>query len=58
VVAEVYHHLGKLALAEGEQNKAQDYLRRSGYKEFERAITLITPFSEEAASGTLFPHGA
>jgi len=51
---EVYHHLGKLALAEGEQDKAQDYLRRSGYKEFERAITLITPFSEEAASGHAF----
>src|SRR5258708_7095501 len=51
---QVYHHLGKLALAEGEQDKAQDYLRRSGYKEFERAITLITPFSEEAASGHAF----
>src|SRR5467141_2966081 len=51
---EVYHHLGKLALAEGEQDQAQDYLRRSGYKEFERAITLITPFSEEAASGHAF----
>jgi glyoxylase-like metal-dependent hydrolase (beta-lactamase superfamily II) len=51
---EVYHHLGKLALAEGEQAKAQDYLRRSGYKDFERPITLITPFSEEVASGHTF----
>src|SRR5271155_3132 len=33
---EVYYHLGKLALAEGEQAKARDYLRRSGYKDFER----------------------
>src|SRR5580700_4308884 len=43
---EVYYHLGKLALADGEQSKAQDYLRRSGYKDFDRPITLITPFSE------------
>src|SRR5712692_8451623 len=28
---EVYYYLGKLALADGEQVKAQDYLRRSGY---------------------------
>src|SRR5467141_177451 len=51
---EIYYHLGKLALAEGEQAKAQDYLRRSGYKEFARPITLITPFSEEVASGHAF----
>ena len=53
---EVYYHyhLGKLAVAEGEQAKAQDYLRRSGYKDFDRPITLITPFSEEVASGHAF----
>jgi len=51
---EIYYHLGKLALAEGGQAKAQDYLRRSGYKKFERPITLITPFSEETASGHAF----
>jgi glyoxylase-like metal-dependent hydrolase (beta-lactamase superfamily II) len=51
---EVYYHLGKLAVAEGEQTKAQDYLRRSGYKDFDRPITLITPFSEEVASGHTF----
>src|SRR5712692_7434578 len=51
---EVYYHLGKLALAEGEQVKARDYLRRSGYKDFERPIALITPFSEEVASGHAF----
>jgi glyoxylase-like metal-dependent hydrolase (beta-lactamase superfamily II) len=51
---EVYYHLGKLALADGEQAKAQDYLRRSGYKSFDRPITLITPFSEEVASGHAF----
>src|SRR5712691_1168127 len=51
---EVYYYLGKLALADGEQAKAQDYLRRSGYKDFNRPITLITPFSEEVASGHAF----
>ncbi len=51
---EVYYHLGKLANAEGEQAKAQDYLRRSGYKDFDRPIALITPFSEETASGHAF----
>src|SRR5215469_12186497 len=51
---EVYYHLVKLAVATGETAKAQDYLRRSGYKDFHRPITLITPFSEEAASGHTF----
>src|SRR5262249_12144265 len=51
---EIYYHLGKLAVAEGEQTKAQDYLRRSGYKDFDRPITLMTPFSEEVASGHTF----
>jgi glyoxylase-like metal-dependent hydrolase (beta-lactamase superfamily II) len=51
---EVYYHLGELAAAEGDQTKAQDYLRRSGYKDFDRPITLMTPFSEEVASGHTF----
>jgi glyoxylase-like metal-dependent hydrolase (beta-lactamase superfamily II) len=51
---EVYYHLGKLALADGDQAKAQDYLRRSGYKDFGRPIVLTTPFSEEAATGHTF----
>src|SRR5580700_6857390 len=51
---EVYSHLGKLALADGERAKAQDYLRRSGYKSFDRPITLTTPFSEDVASGHAF----
>jgi glyoxylase-like metal-dependent hydrolase (beta-lactamase superfamily II) len=51
---ELYYHLGKLALADGEQTKAQDYLRQSGYKGFDRPITLITPFSEDVASGHTF----
>jgi glyoxylase-like metal-dependent hydrolase (beta-lactamase superfamily II) len=51
---EVYYHIGKLALADGQQDKAQDYLRRSGYKDFGRPITLITPFSEDIALGHTF----
>ena len=51
---EVYYYLGKLALPDGQQAKAQDYLRRSGYKDLDRPITLITPFSEETASGHAF----
>jgi glyoxylase-like metal-dependent hydrolase (beta-lactamase superfamily II) len=51
---EVYYHLGELALGDGEQAKAQDYLRRSGYKDFNRPITLTTPFSEDTLSGHTF----
>ncbi len=51
---EVYYHLGKLAVADGDQTKAQEYLRRSGYKDFDRPITLTTPFSEDAATGHTF----
>jgi glyoxylase-like metal-dependent hydrolase (beta-lactamase superfamily II) len=51
---EVYYHLGKLALADGNQAKAQDYLRQSGYNDFNRTITLTTPFSEDAATGHAF----
>src|SRR6202011_1334359 len=41
-------------LAGGEQGKAQDYLQRSGYKGFDNPIALITPFSEDVASGHTF----
>jgi hypothetical protein len=51
---EVYYHLGKLALNDGDTAKAQEYLRRSGYSDFDHPITLATPFSEERASGHAF----
>ena len=51
---EVYYHLGKLALADGDTARAQDYLQRTGYKDFNRPITLSTPFSEEVVSGHAF----
>jgi len=51
---EVYYHLGKLAVNDGDTAKAQDYLRRSGYSSFDHPITLATPFSEDKASGHAF----
>jgi glyoxylase-like metal-dependent hydrolase (beta-lactamase superfamily II) len=51
---EVYYHLGKLALADGDQRKAREYLGKSGYADFDRPITLATPFSEGRAAGHTF----
>src|SRR5260370_972642 len=51
---EVYYRLGNLALAGGERAKLQDDLRRIAYQDFERPITLITPFSEDVAAGHAF----
>jgi glyoxylase-like metal-dependent hydrolase (beta-lactamase superfamily II) len=51
---EVYFHLGKLALNNGDKAKAQQYLKRSGYPDFDHPITLATPFSEDRTSGHTF----
>jgi glyoxylase-like metal-dependent hydrolase (beta-lactamase superfamily II) len=51
---EVYYHLGKLALKDGDTAKATEYLRRSGYPDFDHSITLATPFSEDRVSGHAF----
>ena len=51
---EVYFHLGKLVLSDGDAAKANDYLRRSGYRDFNHPITLATPFSEDKVSGHTF----
>ena len=51
---EVYYHLGKLALKDGDTAKAQQYLKRSGYPDFAQPITLATPFSEDTVSGHAF----
>jgi glyoxylase-like metal-dependent hydrolase (beta-lactamase superfamily II) len=51
---EVDFRLGKLALADGDQAKARDYLRQSGYKSFDKPVVLTTPFSEDASSGHAF----
>ena len=51
---EVYYHLGKLAQNDGDVTKAREYLRRSGYSDFDHPITLATPFSEEKVAGHAF----
>ena len=51
---EVHYHLGKLALARGDRATAEEHLRKSGYKDWNRPITLNTPFSEDAATGHTF----
>jgi len=51
---EVYFQLAKLARASGDSAKAREYLRRSGYTDFNRSIVLTTPFSEDLASGHTF----
>ena len=51
---EVYYHLGKLALDDGDTVKAEQYLRRSGYHNFDHPITLATPFSEDSTTGHTF----
>jgi glyoxylase-like metal-dependent hydrolase (beta-lactamase superfamily II) len=51
---EVYYHLGKLEVEDGDQSKARDFLHRSGYTAFDKPIMLITPFSEGTASGHTF----
>jgi glyoxylase-like metal-dependent hydrolase (beta-lactamase superfamily II) len=51
---EVYFQQAKLALADGDHAKAQDSLRRSGYKDFNRPVGFNTPFSEDAATGHAF----
>ena len=49
--------LGKLALADGDRARAQEYLRRSGYKSFDKPVVPTTPFSGDTLSGYTFaPH--
>src|SRR6266403_609431 len=38
----------------GDQLKAQDYLRQSGYENFDEPVVLTTPFSEDKLSGHAF----
>ncbi len=51
---EVDFRLGKLALTDGDQTKAQKYLRLSGYQSFDNPVALNTPFSEQTLSGHTF----
>ncbi|MGB5082675.1 MAG: MBL fold metallo-hydrolase [Burkholderiales bacterium] len=51
---EVYFQLASLHRQAGDDAKAREYLRSSGYPGFDKAITLTTPFSEDPASGHRF----
>jgi len=51
---EVDFRLAKLALADGDRVRAQEYLGRSGYKSFDKPVVLTTPFSEDTLSGHAF----
>jgi glyoxylase-like metal-dependent hydrolase (beta-lactamase superfamily II) len=51
---EVDFRLGKLALADGDRPGAQEFLRQSGYKSFDKPVVLTTPFSEDTLSGHAF----
>jgi glyoxylase-like metal-dependent hydrolase (beta-lactamase superfamily II) len=51
---EVYRQLALFALADGDQAKAEDYRRRSGYADLHSPILLITPFSEDRSTGHAF----
>jgi len=51
---EVDFRLGTLALADRNQAKAQEYLRQSGFKSFDKPVVLTTPFSEDTLSGHAF----
>src|SRR5215831_1131119 len=55
---EVDFRLGKLALDDGDRSKAQEYLRQSGYNNFDKPVVLTTPFSGGTVSGyTFVPRG-
>jgi glyoxylase-like metal-dependent hydrolase (beta-lactamase superfamily II) len=51
---EVDFRLGKFALGDGDHANAQEYLRRSGYKSFDKTVVLNTPFSGDKLSGYTF----
>src|SRR5260370_13604176 len=51
---EVDFRLGKLALADGDQAKARDYLLQAGYKSFDGPVTLIPPFIQSPFSAHAF----
>lgn len=51
---EVYYQLATLSRLDGHTARAQEYLRLSGYADFEKPITLTTPFAEDLATGHTF----
>lgn len=51
---EVYYQLAAVYREDGRDAEAQEYLRRSGYPDFGKSITLTTPFAENLATGHTF----
>jgi glyoxylase-like metal-dependent hydrolase (beta-lactamase superfamily II) len=51
---DVYYWLATLYRREGHAAKAQEYLRLSGYADFDNPITLTTPFAEDLSTGHTF----
>ena len=51
---EVYYQLASLHRLDGRTAQAQEYLRLSGFTDFEKPITLTTPFAEDLAAGHTF----
>src|SRR5215831_7011761 len=51
---EVYYRLATLYRLDGHADRAQEYLRLSGYADFGKSVTLTTPFAEEFATGHTF----
>src|SRR5215471_12671513 len=51
---EVYYRLATLHRLDSQAARAQEYLRLSGYADFEKPVTLTTPFAEELATGHTF----
>jgi glyoxylase-like metal-dependent hydrolase (beta-lactamase superfamily II) len=51
---EIYFQMAKLASADGDAARAQDYLHRSGYPDLNKQIVLNTAFSENLATGHAF----
>jgi len=51
---EVNFQMAALYRVDGQTAKAQDYLKRSGYSDLEKPITLTTPFAEDASAGHTF----
>ena len=51
---EVYYQQAKLAQAANEPEKAQEYLRLSGYRDLNRPLAFNTAFAEDTATGHTF----
>ena len=51
---EVYYQLASLHRSAGHTAQAQEYLRLSGYTDFDKSIVFTTPFAEDLATGHTF----